>query len=185
MNDVKLLKEARYLLLKSGFSVSQSELDSMTINDFGLNNLREEGVALIDILRSDRLRISILILLPNQTLPQHKHPSYDNERGKEETIRCLWGTFKVYVEGDQNCQNILIPKGKDDFYTARKEILLNAGEQYSVEPGIIHWFQAGDKGAVALAFQNRVNEDYNIFYDPLSTGCPIPKEDIGSNNKLL
>ena len=49
-----------------------------------------------------------------------------------------------------------------------------AGEQCTVKPNHAHWFQGGLEGSVNLAFQNRVNEDLNIFTDPASTGCPVP-----------
>ena len=172
------LGEALALLNKSGFKLTKNELESMEANDFGLNNFDEEGFFLIDLLRTDRVRVNLLILLPNQTLPQHLHPSYENERGKEETIRVLYGETKVYVEGEQNNTKIKIPYNKDLYYTSRHEIHLNTGEQYSVKPNTKHWFQAGSQGSVNIAFQNRVNEDYNIFYDPESIGCKISNENL-------
>ncbi len=176
MTETQIKKEAGKLLMKSGFPVTQKELDTLNVNDFGLNNLSEEGCVFFDLLRTEKLRITILILLPNQTLPQHMHPAYEDEKGKEESVRSLWGIFKVYVEGNENQNNLNLPEGKAEFYTARKEYALKPGEQYTVPPHIKHWFQAGEKGAVAIAFQNRVNEDYNVFYDPQSTGCYIPKK---------
>lgn len=169
-------QQALVLLKQSGFPVTDKELESAAVNDFGLDNIEEEGFVLIDLLRTDRVRTNLMIMLPYQTLPQHMHPHYDGPNGKEETIRVLQGQTKVYVEGEPNNPNMIIPKGKGDYYTARHEINLEVGEQYSVPPTVKHWFQAGPEGSVNIAFQNRVNEDYNEFYDPESAGCKISNE---------
>lgn len=173
--EEELLSQAREMLTKIPLKITESEMATLKVNDFGLDNLPTEGFAFIDLLRTERVRVTLLILGPYQTLPQHKHPPYPGETGKEESVRTLWGTFKVYVEGDADRQDLRIPEGKEAYYTARKEIVLEEGEQYSVPADMIHWFQAGPEGSVAIAFQNRVNEDHNIFYDPASDGCPIPK----------
>jgi hypothetical protein len=72
------------LLRRSGFPITDAEWKAMEISDFGLGNLRSEGFSFIDILRSARLRITLIALLPNQTLPQHVHPPYEGEQGKEQ-----------------------------------------------------------------------------------------------------
>jgi len=166
------------LLCRSGFPITDAEWEAMEISDFGLSNLRSEGFAFIDILRSARLRITLIALLPNQTLPQHVHPPYEGEQGKEETIRVLSGQTKVYIKGKATAPDMLIPAGKDSFYTARQEICLNPGEQYTVSPGIEHWFQGGPEGSVNICFQNRVDETKNLFRDPQSFGCPIGPNDL-------
>ena len=165
------------LLCRSGFPITDAEGEAMEISDFGLGNLLSEGFAFIDILRSARLRITLIALLTNQTLPQHVHPPYEGERGKEETIRVLSGQTKVYIKGKTTAPDILIPTGKHPFYTARQEICLNAGEQYTVPPGIEHWLQGGPEGSVNICFQNRVDETKNLFWDPQSFGCPIGPND--------
>jgi D-lyxose ketol-isomerase len=165
------------LLRRSEFPITDAEWEAMEISDFGLGNLRSEGFAFIDTLRSARLRITLIALLPNQALPQHMHPPYEGEQGKEETIRVLSGQTKVYIKGNTTAPGLLIPAGKDQFYTARQEIRLNPGEQYTVPPGIEHWFQGGPKGSVNICFQNRVDENKNRFWDPQSLGCPIGPDD--------
>lgn len=175
--EQQVKQQALTLLEKSGFPVTKTEKEQLEVNDFDLGNIYKEGFTFIDILRSERLRITLHILLPGQTLPQHKHPAYDNEPGKEETMRALWGEFRVFIKGDENAASVSIPDSKESYYTARKQIVLHAGETFTVPPGMDHWFQAGPEGAVALAFQNRVDETRNIFYDPASAGCPIPLDE--------
>ena len=78
MTDMTLLKEAKQqaedLIRKSGFLLSDQEQQDLAVNDMGLGHIQQEGLVFVDILRSARLRITILVLLPNQTLPQHLHP---------------------------------------------------------------------------------------------------------------
>lgn len=172
-DEKTLHREYVDLLRDSGFPVTDAEREAMEISDFGLDNLRSEGFAFIDILRSERLRITLIVLLPGQALPQHLHPPYDGEQGKEETLRVLSGQTKVYIEGNSAAPGMPIPPGKEPFYTARQEIRLNPGEQFTVPPNIEHWFQGGPVGSVSICFQNRVDETKNLFRDPKSFGCPI------------
>jgi D-lyxose ketol-isomerase len=165
------------LIGRSGFRVTDAEWKALEVSDFGLDNLPHEGFAFIDILRSVRLRITLLVLLPNQTLPQHMHPPYEGEQGKEETLRVLFGQTRIYVKGEESNPPMLIPAGKESYYTARREISLNPGEQHTVPPNIEHWFQGGPEGSVNMCFQNRVDENRNFFWDPKSLGCPIKPSD--------
>ncbi|MCK4628895.1 MAG: hypothetical protein KAT56_07815 [Sedimentisphaerales bacterium] len=148
-------------------------METLTFNDFGLGNFRKEGFAFIDILRSAKLRITLLILLPGQTLPQHLHPPYDNETGKEETLRVIYGHTRVYVAGSDKNEGVKVPAGKEAYYTVFEEVGLEPGGQYSIKPGIEHWLQGGQDGSVNICFQNRVDEAKNVFLDSDSTGCQI------------
>jgi len=168
--------EAVALIRRTGLVFTPEEWAKLAVNDFSLGRLRIEGWAFIDLLRTPRTRITLLVLLPHQTLPEHLHPAYEGEAGKEETLRCLWGQTKVVVPGEPT-PGLLIPEGKDHYYTVRHAITLQPGEQCTVPPLTKHWFQAGPEGAVNMAFQNRVDETLNIFTDPGSSGCPIKLSD--------
>ena len=173
LGEKEIREEYVDLIRRSGFPLTAGEWETLEVNDFGLGNMPHEGFAFIDLLRSARLRITLLVLLPNQSLPQHVHPAYEGEQGKEETIRVLFGRTKVYVRGEVTGTAMVIPAGKDRYYTARREIEIGSGEQYTVAPAIEHWFQGGAEGSVNICFQNRVDENKNMFWDPASTGCPI------------
>ena len=174
VHDREILQQAVELIRKSGFSLSPGDWAELKVNDFGLGNLPAEGFVFADLLRTDRVRVTLLVLLPGQTLPEHRHPPYEGEPGKEETLRCLLGQARIYVPGEPNNPGIRLPAGKEACYTSRHEVVINVGEQFSVKPNLAHWFQGGAEGAVCLAFQNRVDENRNVFTDPQSTGCPIP-----------
>ncbi len=151
---------------EAGIHLSASELERMAVVDFGLGDLRREGVEYVDILLSDRLRTTVLVLLPNQTLPQHYHPAYEDCPGKEETVRCVRGEIRVYVPGRDTVERGGVVEGKERWYTARHEIVLRPGDSYTIAPAVPHWFQAGPEGAVTYGFYSRVDESRNVFADP-------------------
>jgi D-lyxose ketol-isomerase len=158
--------EAREMIRRSGVCLADSELDTMTIIDFGLGDLRREGVQYVDILLSEALRTTVLVLLPNQTLPQHLHPPYDGCPGKEETVRAVTGEFRLYTSGPDTMSVGFLVEGKERYYTARHEHVLHPAQSLTVDPGVPHWFQAGPEGSVSYGFYNRVDESRNIFSDP-------------------
>ena len=84
-------EEAQTLIRRSGWVLTEQEWQALSVNDFGLGNVLMEGFAFVDLLRSPRLRTTLLVLLPKQTLPQHMHPPHEGEEGKEETIRVIHG----------------------------------------------------------------------------------------------
>ena len=162
------------LIRKSRFPVTDAELAGLKLNDFGLGQLAVEGFEFIDFVLTPRIRMTLLVLMPNQTLPEHYHPAYGQESGKEETVRCLWGQTRVYLPGEPNNSRVLIPAGKEALYTCRHEVILRPGEQWTFTPPVVHWLQGGPEGSVNLGMQNRVDENRNVFTDARSTGCPVP-----------
>jgi D-lyxose ketol-isomerase len=172
--ETAVRSETIELVRRSGISVSDEEFERMTVVDFGLGDLRSEGVQLIDIVRTDLLRVTVLVLLPHQTLPQHCHPSYDGLPGKEENIRAVWGTLRVYTPGVPTMRHGRLVQGKEQYYTARHETVLAPGESMVVDAGVHHWFQAGPEGSVSFGFYNRVDESRNVFSDPnVTTACGV------------
>ena len=105
------------LVQKANFPLTGEELKSFVVNDLGLDNLEEEGFGLIDLLRSERVRVNIIVLLPNQSLPEHLHPAYENERGKEETIRVLYG---IRFSIDEDSRSSIKKKQSECFMELRE-----------------------------------------------------------------
>jgi D-lyxose ketol-isomerase len=98
--------------------------------------------------------------------PEHKHPTVKGIPGKEETFRCRWGTVYLYVEGERmNSAVCSPPSGKEHTYTVWHEIVLKPGEQYTIEPDTLHWFQGGDHGAVISEFSSTSTDAQDIFTD--------------------
>ena len=46
------------------------------------------------------------------------------------------------------------------------EIVLRPGEQWTIPPDTLHWFQAGDEGAVVSEFSTRSRDETDVFTDP-------------------
>jgi D-lyxose ketol-isomerase len=46
------------------------------------------------------------------------------------------------------------------------EIVLHPGEQFTIPPDTLHWFQAGDDGAVVSEFSTQSRDDLDVFTDP-------------------
>ena len=72
-----------------------------------------------------------------------------------------------YVEGKETKKlSCTIPKRKESYYTVKKEIILHARDQYTIEPNIKHEFQAGATGAVITEFSSSSDDSSDIFTNP-------------------
>jgi D-lyxose ketol-isomerase len=95
------------------------------------------------------------------------HPPVGADPGKEETFRCRWGRVYLYIEGPPPARvSVWPPAGREKTYTVWHEIELNPGDQYTLRPGLKHWFQAGDQGAVVSEFSTHSTDEHDIFTDP-------------------
>lgn len=154
----------------SGIVFTNAELDNIEYADFSLNHIEEEGLNLIVYVNNERYCAKEMVLLPGQTCPEHRHPRRGKNleiEGKTETFRVRKGKVYLYVEGlkTPNIQ-AKIPADSAEFYTVLHEIVLEAGEQYTIPPNTKHWFQAGDKGAVISEFSSPSDDATDIFTDP-------------------
>ncbi len=105
-------------------------------------------------------------MLPRQTCPEHRHPSVGNSPGKEETFRVRWGSMYLYVPGPaSDPRHATPPAGREKTYTIWHEIELNPGEQYTLYPNTLHWFQAGPDGAVVSEFSTSSTDEHDVFTD--------------------
>lgn len=150
----------------AGIFLTDEDKKNITAADFGLNNIKEEGVQIVTLFDTDRMAAKILVLLPNQTEPEHWHPPVGEDPGKEEVIRGVWGDLTFYIPGEDNLKCGFLVQGKEDFYTMRNEIVINPGEQLVLPPGTKHWFQAGERGAVMYSFSTKVTDLMDRFTDP-------------------
>ncbi|MEH7222970.1 D-lyxose/D-mannose family sugar isomerase [Bacillus sp. JJ1566] len=146
--------------------LTEEEIARIEIADYGLNRVREIGLQLMVYINTERCCAKDLVLLPNQTCPEHLHPPVGESPGKEETFRCRYGTVYLYVPGPAVDQpKATIPEDKKDTFTVWNEIVLKPGEQYTLEPNTLHWFQAGEEGAVVSEFSTKSTDEYDVFTD--------------------
>lgn len=79
-----------------------------------------------------------------------------------EIFRCRSGSFLLYVEGEAPVViKAIIPVGSEAYYTVFHEIELHPGDQYTIKPGIKHWFQAGEEGAVVSEFSSTSRDEFD------------------------
>ena len=83
-------QQARVLLQKTGIAIRSDEFELIEVVDLGLSELAQSGAQILTLINTEKIGVKLLILLPNQTMPEHKHPSIGNYTGKEETFRCEW-----------------------------------------------------------------------------------------------
>lgn len=159
-------EKAAALIDEAGIHVTADEREKIAVADFGLDDVYKEGIEVLTLFDTDRIAGKILVLLPNQTEPEHWHPPVGDDPGKQEIIRALWGDLRFYVAGENNMTDGFIPDGKDDYYTLRHEIVMKPGDQLIFPPGEKHWFQAGQKGAVLYSFSTTVRDNRDQFTDP-------------------
>ncbi len=156
------------LYKQSQIVLTDAEINSIDFADFGLNNIEEEALNIILYVNNDRYCAKEMVLLPNQTCPEHLHPDLENYEGKQETFRCRWGKVYLYTDEptDVTEHQVSPPEKSKQYYTAKKEIVLTAGDQYTIDPRIKHWFKAGPEGAVISEFSSPSFDEYDVFTDP-------------------
>lgn len=171
-----LRKRALEYYDRAGIVLTPEERNSVEIADFGLDDIEHAGLILVTYVNSKRCCAKEMVLFPGMTCPEHTHAPIPekNYQGKEETFRCRYGTVYLYVEGEENGSGReRIPSGYEGTYTVFHEIILHAGEQYTIMPDTKHWFQAGPQGAVVSEFSTPSFDEYDIFTDPDIKRLPV------------
>jgi D-lyxose ketol-isomerase len=137
----------------AGIVVRDDELDRIEVADFGLGRLAEVGLQVLVYVNTERYCAKELVLLPGQLCPEHRHPPFDGTPGKEETFRCRSGSVELVVAGER--------------------IALRPGDQVTIPPDTLHWFQAGEGGAVVTEFSSTSRDDLDVFTDPRIVREPV------------
>jgi len=155
------------LLEKAGIVITPEEKKNIEVADFGLGNLAHVGLEIVTYVNTERCCAKEIVLFPRQTCPEHRHPNIGGKPGKEETFRCRWGTVYIYVPGSKTTRpKCLPPEGREKHYTVWHEVALRPGDQYTLAPDTLHWFQSGDDGAVVSEFSTGSHDELDIFTDP-------------------
>lgn len=161
------------ILREAGFVLTPEETRNIELAEFGLDQFEREGLALLVYVNTEPYCAKELVLLPRQTCPEHRHPPApmpdgSTAPGKRETFRCRVGEVFLYVEGQGDAAAIhgQLPAGSEAHYTVFHEIHLRPGEQYTIPPDTLHWFQAGNGPAVVSEFSSTSRDALDIFTDP-------------------
>jgi len=166
--------KANEYLKKAGIVLRPDEVENIEVADLGLGELERTGLEIVVYVNTSRVCAKELVLFPYQTCPEHRHPPVAGEPGKEETFRCRWGRVYLYVPGPPTANpSARPPAGDEAYYTVWHEVVLNPGEQYTLPPDILHWFQAGPEGAVVSEFSTASRDGTDIFTDPRIQRVPV------------
>lgn len=148
-------------------ALTPGERNAIEVADFGLGRLEEIGLEIVTYVNTERCCAKELVLFPWQICPEHRHPPVMGEPGKEETFRCRLGQVYLYVEGPACLEpRARVPGDRLSYFTAWHEIVLLPGEQYTLRPDTLHWFQGGPEGALVSEFSTRSRDESDIFTDP-------------------
>ena len=149
---------------RASIVLTEAEQNQIELADFGLGRFEQIGLGVLIYVNTDRYCAKDLAMRPHQTCPEHRHPPVVGDPGKEETFRCRWGKNYLYVPGPRTSAPAAVaPAGDEKYYTVWREIELNPGEQYTVMPDTLHWFQAGPEGAVVSVFSTRSTDENDVF----------------------
>jgi D-lyxose ketol-isomerase len=133
---------AARMLAEAGIVVHEP----IDVVDFGLGRLEEIGLQIVVYENNDRYCAKELVLFPQQMCPEHRHPPIGDDPGKQETFRVRRGEVLLNVAGE--------------------EFVLREGEQHTIPPDTLHWFRAGDAGAILSEFSTRSRDESDVFTDP-------------------
>ncbi|MCP4641140.1 MAG: D-lyxose/D-mannose family sugar isomerase [bacterium] len=159
-------ERAAAMIDAAGIVITPEERAGIEIAEFGLGEFDRTGLAIITYVNTDIYCAKELMMFPRQTCPEHRHPPVADGPGKMETFRCRWGKVWLYVEGDPTPNaNCSAPEGSEPYYTVFNEIELNTGDQYTIPSDTLHWFQAGDDGAIVSEFSSTSRDEADIFTD--------------------
>ncbi len=152
---------------KASIVITEEEKENIEVADFGLDNVEKVGLQLVVYINTDRVCAKEMVLLPHQTCPEHRHVPTNGQEGKEETFRCRYGKVYLYTSsengnGDKNAINAPLPPTD---VTVFNETVLLPGEQFTIMPGTLHWFTAGDEGAVISEFSTHSTDETDFFTD--------------------
>ena len=166
------------VLAAAGIVITPAERAAIEVVDFGLGDLEHLGLQLVVYVNTERVCAKELVLFPRQTCAEHRHPPFEGTPGKEETFRVRMGVVYLHVEGGQPAPDPQAHPVRADrgVYTAKREIVLHPGEQFTVPPNTKHWFQGGPDGAVVSEFSTQSRDDLDVFTDPEIVRTPLYRD---------
>ena len=160
---------------KAGIVLSEKEKANIEVADLGLGKVKKVGLQIVTYINTERVCAKEMVLIPHQVCPEHKHVDSAVAAGKEETFRCRYGKVYLYTDsengkGDRSKVQIPLPETP---VTVFNETVLLPGEQFTIMPGTLHWFAAGDEGAVISEFSTKNSDETDWFTDKNIVRMPM------------
>ena len=159
---------------KANIVLTDKEKEQIEVADFGLDMVDRVGLQIVVYINTERVCAKEMVLTPGQVCPEHRHVSTNGQEGKEETFRCRYGKVYLYTdagEGKADASTIGIPLPPTDVTVFHETVLL-PGEQFTIMPGTLHWFAAGEEGAVISEFSTRSTDETDEFTDARIVRAP-------------
>lgn len=174
--EVKALALAYYR--KAGIVLTEEEISRLEIADFGLDDVYRIGLEIVTYINTSRVCAKEMVLLPGQACPEHRHVPTAGRAGKEETFRCRYGKVYLYTDTDPGAkqEDISIPLPPTPVTVFHETVLL-PGEQFTIYPETLHWFAAGEEGAVISEFSTTSTDETDQFTDTRIVRAPKIEED--------
>ena len=147
MTHAEARERAAAMLDDAGIVLTPGEREAIDVVDFGLGRLDEIGLQLVVYENNARYCAKELVLFPNQMCAEHRHPPVGDDPGKQETFRCRTGVVTLWVDG-------------------HGEMTLRPGDQFTIPSNTLHWFRAGDDGAIVSEFSSTSRDETDVFTDP-------------------
>jgi len=159
---------AAEMLERAGIVITPEERSRIEVADLGLGDLNRFGLELVVYVNTERCCAKEIVLFPGQICPEHRHPAIGaGNPGKEETFRCRAGEVYLYVPGEPTPKpKAVVPEERKKYFTVWHEVVLKPGEQYTLPPDTLHWFQAGPEGAIVSEFSTKSVDEADVFTDP-------------------
>ncbi len=159
-------KKAAEFYKKANIVMTEEELANIEVADLGLGMIDKVGLEIVTYINTDRVCAKEMVLTPFQVCPEHRHVPTNGQDGKEETFRCRYGKVYLYTDTDKNAkkEDVSIPLPPTDV-TVFHETILYPGQQFTIMPGTLHWFAAGEDGAVISEFSTHSTDETDYFTD--------------------
>jgi D-lyxose ketol-isomerase len=166
--------EAARMLADAGIVIAPAEQAAMEVVDFGLDDADHYAIEVVIYENNERYCAKELILLPRRICPEHRHPPVPGRHpGKQETFRCRSGEVYLNVAGPATPHpKARVPKKDEPFFTVHHEIVLRTGDQYTLPPDSLHWFQSGEDGAIVSEFSTTNTDEYDLWTNPAIRRLP-------------
>jgi len=159
-------KKAGEFLREHGFYITKDEERRIEVVDHGLG-YEQPMRAQILVYINDVCCAKEIVLFPGQIIAEHRHPPIGEYSGKQETFRCRYGKVYLYIPGTPSKKpKAKVPEKRREYFTVWHEIILKPGEQYTIKPNTLHWFQVSPEGAIVSEFSTKSYDEYDIFTDP-------------------
>jgi D-lyxose ketol-isomerase len=154
---------------KAGVPLRAQDRERIDVAGLGLGELEQSGLQILTLVSDPWVAVKLLILRPNQFVPQHRHPPAPEEGypGKTEVCRGQYGEAYLFVPGAATAQpRVSPPEHRRRYCTVWHEVSLLPGDQYVCPPNTWHWFQAGSSGAVIWSISSKATDAQDDFADP-------------------